>query len=777
MPEYFDPPPALKSAGAFMGEPGSHFYIPAYQRGFAWLPSNVERLFDDIVTGAGVLHKDDKSISFIGAMVCFHDLRYTTIDPLIRPDVPARVLTVVDGQQRLIALTMAAGILHDYLRVKAQKLPDCWLKNQTQEAQAQLEGMLEEKTNYGETEFYPRMIRAYADQWARTTDNAKYLSPLSNFVSQYHAFRAANPKKHYVHKIPQGIPQDEIATHRSFESIMRKMRSEVGEIVSGKRRKEDRGEYVLPPVAEMAAPSSGLLSALFRIDEMPEQIDENDGLACEVFRATVLARYIMEKIHFVVVTVKHKEDYAFDIFESLNTTGQILTAFETFVPEVVKYVEPENYGMSESKKHMDGVKKYIDGLGKENQKNRTTAEMITSFALAETGEKVSLLLREQRGYLRRAYKQSGDDIAARERFTRHFMHTSAVYQHLWFGEPDLPDYPDSPFRGWGDQTQKLVGEANFCLYFLVAAGNDIARAVIARFYERVMLADDGEKEACVVNFCKAIKAIAAFFALWRSSRPGTDGIDQRYRRLLKGHNDKEDSANNVAAICRQHGIAPVAADIQAAFVRSLKKDGGNSRRTISSVDEWAGYVNNIPVYPLKGVSQFLLLLAFHDAIPDDDGSGILRRATPNASPLISPNTWLAKDHETVEHVIPQGQASALGIQAEELDYLGNLTLLPRVINSILGDRPWGEKRVIYQILAAETEDARRDMLASADFLNEDSKQKLAKSVHLPLVKAMPLNFGNAKDADSAREVIRKRGENLARMAWLKLSDWVGFDAY
>lgn len=766
--EYFDAP-ALKSAGAFMSEPGSHFYIPAYQRGFSWLPSNVERLFDDIVSGAGVLRQDEKSISFIGAMVCFNDLRYTTIDPLIRPDVPARVLTVVDGQQRLIALTMAAGILHDYLRVNAQKLPDGWLKNQTQDAQAQLEGMLEEKTNYGETDFYPRMIRAYADQWARTTDNARYLSPLSSFVSGYHIFRESNPKKGYAHETPQGILQDEIATHKSFENILRKMRAEVGEIVSGKRRKEERGEYVLPPVAAMAE-SKKLLSALFRIEEMPESIDENDRLACEVFRATVLARYIMEKIHFVVVTVKHKEDYAFDIFESLNTTGQILTAFETFVPAVVKYVEPENYGASESKKHMDGVKKYIDGLGKDNEKTRTTAEMITSFALAETGDKISRVLREQRGYLRRTYEKFGGDTVARERFTRHFMHTAAVYQHLWYGEENLPDYADSPFRGWGNETQKLVSEANFGLSFLVHAQNEIARAVIVRFYERIMLADDGDKEACVVNFCKAAKAIAAFFALWRSSRSTTDGIDAKYRRLMTGSERR-----GIVSLNRQSGGVPVADSLQGNLVGFLK-EGGSSGRTVLSEDEWVGHVTNIPVYPLKGVSRFLLLLAFHDAIPDEDGLGILRRATPNASPLISPNTWFSQNHETVEHVIPKGQARDLKVQAEELDYLGNLTLVPRVINSILSDRPWEEKRVIYRILAAETEDARRELLAAADFLGEGSKQKLAESLHLPLVKAMPLNFGDVTNAESAQEVIRKRGENLARMAWLKLSDWVGFDA-
>ena len=762
--EYFDAP-VLINVGEFMRSPGSHFYIPAYQRDISWSTDNVVRLFDDVVSGVGALKGDKQSISFIGAMVCFHDQKYNTIDPKIRTDVPSRVLTVVDGQQRLVALTMVAGVLHDYLRVNLNHLPDGdWLKDQVIETNGQLEEILEEKRRIGETDFYPRMIRAYADQWAKETKHATYTSPLSSFVAYYHAFRGGHPEAQYHHKIPRGSGAD----HNRFGKVLKQISSQIKGIIAEKEGLEN----LLPPVAEMAE-SKGIMSALFRVDGIPSEssFDSNDEESCKIFRAVVLARYILERIHFVVVTVKGKEDYAFDIFESLNTTGQILTAFETFVPEVIKYVRPENYGDSLSKFHMDAVKDYLGGFAAGDQKIRVTRDIIVFFALAETGDKVSRMLREQRGYLRGKYESAGDSMQAREGFTQHLMHATAVHQHLWVGKKNLPDYPNSPFRGFSANTSGLIAEANFALSFLGEAKNDIVRAVITRFYERVLLADDNEKEACVVNFCKAVKAIAAFFTLWRASRNDTDGVDSRYRSLLEGN-----AKAGIAPLHRRSGTVPMAEDLQKSLVYFLKEDGGNLPRKITSMEKWVEHVTKNPVYTIRGVSVLLVLMAFHNAIPDEEKPGFLKPALEGVSPVISSDAWFRKGHETVEHVIPQSHAVALGVDAEVLNYLGNLTLVPRQVNSILSSRPWEQKRLIFKALAAETEEERNDTLQRANFLSEDAQKALSESAHLPLVKAMPLAFGDVVDAESAQRVIAERGENLAEMAWRNLSDWINFDA-
>ena len=56
----------------------------------------------------------------------------------------------------------------------------------------------------------------------------------------------------------------------------------------------------------------------------------------------MLAAYVLNRIALTVVQGKD-EDYAFTIFESLNTTGEPLTAFETFLPRVVMAEKIQDY--------------------------------------------------------------------------------------------------------------------------------------------------------------------------------------------------------------------------------------------------------------------------------------------------------------------------------------------------------------------------------------------------------------------------------------------------
>jgi hypothetical protein len=46
------------------------------------------------------------------------------------------------------------------------------------------------------------------------------------------------------------------------------------------------------------------------------------------------------------------------MFDSLNTTGDPLTAFETFKPKVVEHIGLEKYFDSYSKKNMEQVENY-----------------------------------------------------------------------------------------------------------------------------------------------------------------------------------------------------------------------------------------------------------------------------------------------------------------------------------------------------------------------------------------------------------------------------------
>ena len=112
-----------QSSWSFLITTGQGCYIPAYQRQFAWGPDNVDRLFEDAIHGLHLLHKRDNTISFLGTIIAIHDTKYVTVQPIYKPEMPSKVMTIIDGQQRLSTFLMInAAILNLTCRLR-DKLP------------------------------------------------------------------------------------------------------------------------------------------------------------------------------------------------------------------------------------------------------------------------------------------------------------------------------------------------------------------------------------------------------------------------------------------------------------------------------------------------------------------------------------------------------------------------------------------------------------------------------------------------------------------------------
>ena len=71
----------------------------------------------------------------------------------------------------------------------------------------------------------------------------------------------------------------------------------------------------------------------------------------ELTRLLVFSKYFLERVLLVRIKTKD-ESYAFDMFESLNTTGTELTAFETFKPQIIRNEGIREYEGSEVEKYI-----------------------------------------------------------------------------------------------------------------------------------------------------------------------------------------------------------------------------------------------------------------------------------------------------------------------------------------------------------------------------------------------------------------------------------------
>ena len=106
-----------KSSMELLADRGLGLYIPSYQRPYSWDKDKVSRLIEDISHGLKTLIKSDDSFTFLGTVITIHDVNNSTVQPIVRADVPSKVLTVIDGQQRMTTLLLLCIALHNSLNL------------------------------------------------------------------------------------------------------------------------------------------------------------------------------------------------------------------------------------------------------------------------------------------------------------------------------------------------------------------------------------------------------------------------------------------------------------------------------------------------------------------------------------------------------------------------------------------------------------------------------------------------------------------------------------
>ena len=74
-----------------------------------------------------------------------------------------------------------------------------------------------------------------------------------------------------------------------------------------------------------------------------------------------------------------------NFFESLNTTGEPLTAFETFKPRVVSAEGLAKYEGSDARQLIDDVSHYLSKFKVGDQLQNNTRDLLINFASTETG--------------------------------------------------------------------------------------------------------------------------------------------------------------------------------------------------------------------------------------------------------------------------------------------------------------------------------------------------------------------------------------------------------
>ncbi len=460
-----------RSLADFLSTNDQGCFIPSYQRAYSWDVKDVGRLFEDAIDGLRRLVDHPNALRFLGTIIAVDEKGVVPVDEPMDTELPNVVMTIIDGQQRLCTLLAVNIILHDLiLRQRATIQTESDSERLLQIIDDYLFDLqktfrFEGRPSASLWRNYPRVIRAYEDQWARHQSNARYESPVAKLIWNYIEHREADPSGGQEFCFGSDAPSSNPEPGQpSLEAVIAYIRTAASQIADGYF--DDQVEF--PTVEQLI--SGPVQAEGFWADRFPVQalayINAHPDATSPALRLMAFGRYLNTRMAVTVVTTS-SEDYAFDMFEALNTTGQPLTAFETFRPKVVEYEGLSNYRGSTSKPHMRKIEEYLDRFIKADERQRATTSLLIPFALLDTGYRLEGHLSAQRRYLRDQYGQLGTDASRRHAFTGALATTADFLRCGW----------DAPL---GKPARILPGElgvdaaAGFCFEALRSLRHDVS---------------------------------------------------------------------------------------------------------------------------------------------------------------------------------------------------------------------------------------------------------------------------------------------------------------
>ena len=735
------------------------FYIPLYQRPYSWNLDNVEQLMDDLVKGIDSVLTDAKSVSFLGTVIlCAEQNKKKNIEPVDLRALPLSVYNVIDGQQRISTLALLATRLYRATRVFINSLGD---DEFYEEITDYLEGQIDDlqrffclslSTRKANPKEKPVIIRGSHDEWTLDGPDEKYTSTVSHYLAAFIRELGSKgidiPDKRttlgrnlklidlYIKIIINAHKQTE--THISYPDAKNILRHIDQELIWGFDR-DDYKNYVLSN-------------------------DYNDKKCSNISTAIqlcMLFHYFFDRACLSVI-YPTSEDWAFDIFQSLNATGTPLTAIETFKPLVVNTVNKGahfKYKGSKSEEYFASIDYLFEVNDTAEQKSKLTKEYLNVFRLVYEGKSLSNHFSHQRKWLNDTYGSLG--TAQKQEELIHRLSNLAKYWSnvKWFDSTSM-----TCFSGCHDLSDRNKELTVLCVRYLDDASHRMADTLLSRFYALVIR----NTENAVDNFSQASKSIAAFFTLWRSALPNT-GLDEVYRKLLEDNDDNETPNYSWASGIEELSIH----DLKRYFLSVLAEKG------ITDKDAWLTKAyKNLRYDTAKTVCKFALLVSAHDTIADPDDVGLMKKGALGVSKYLDDSSWRSTDLKTIEHVAPQSNENGtwdVNIYSDQLEHsIGNLTLLPVDINSSIGNKSWQEKVLYYKHLALDdpgkSQNIRDEALHEGYILADETLELLTSARYASHMKSI-VDFA---DADKAwdKVFIEKRAKRICELLWDELHPWL-----
>ncbi len=735
----------------FFQRPGVGFYIPLYQREYSWDNENIDQLIEDICRGVEALLNVDDKIRFLGTIILVKEPNPdANIHPKDRRALPPRIDNVIDGQQRISTIALLACLLYQKLselsKNLSQELEEAGIQEAVDIYLATLLEIFSFDLRRGSPPRKPIIIRGSVDGWTFDGDDNNYKSEVSSFLANF--IRAIEEETEFP-KPPKGS---------LVGANLRRINSWLSEV----ERSHEPEKRDFPPAWEILEKMSQVdlwsyerfeLASIIKNHNNP--ISKNEKRVYSFVQIFAFCHYLLQRCCFTIIEPV-SDDWAFDMFQSLNATGTPLTAIETFKPLVVNSVNSftEEFKNSKSEFYFTQVDKLFSSFKNAASKNKLTNEYLTLFGTTyDGGKEPSRQFSSQRRWLTEQYNKCAT-LQEKEEFVHRMANLAMYWENVIKFDPNK-DSAIYKIEGVTDQDRK---QAEFCALYLQYAGHKMAHTILSRFYALCLRNQPNASQ----KFILVCKKVAAFFTLWRSALTNT-GLDDVYRKLLvdKMSWKKGDSELTVESL-------------QTYFLKILEERG------IGKKEDWKNKaIQSLKQNQAKWVCKFALFVTSHDTISDPSNLGLMKIGIPGSYPYLDPHKWVSDEFKTIEHVAPQKPPAdgdwdeALYGTNDDYEKIGNLIFLPTNINSSAGNKRWLEKWIYYRHLAEIDPDnlaaLRLEAKQKGVSLNDNTVNLLKNTSHkhhtIPIVQ-----LGSEGKWD--KTFVEKRTERICDILWERMYEWL-----
>jgi len=734
------------------------FKIPEYQRAYDWNKKNITRLLEDCLNGFYYLSiqekQDAESFTFLGTLILVKEQKAEN-------NFNGTSLSIVDGQQRLTTLILISCALIEEISLELKHIDELsqniqkWLK---EEVDFHLERLYDcilgqQKKRAGNSAF-PRIIRA-EDTRSRNDAEKEYNSIISKFLDKFSKYYM---KQEEIFTLPD-IKQE--GDGKRFVENYMHIKEQIESIA---QKKLSDSNLDCEDIKSTSFEINGIKS-LFEKIKILESTQQNQALssikkgggADRLIRLLLFASYFTKCVVLTRVETDD-ESSAFDIFDALNTTGEPLTALETFKPKVIQFENQHNgfKGSPSDISFNEISENFHEIFPNSDVRQKETKKLLVTFALYLDGETLPKDLKSQRSYLR-------------ERFDKVIDQSGPEHKHKFISSlADLTKFRRFYWEKSGINELCLEhsdGNIQLCFKLILDMKTSLALPILARYWSQYNI-DHNES-----NFSNAVKALTAFIILRRSVTNNTGEIDKDLRGLM--HKDYQD------------GLSPICSGLNhentllnnSQFKERLKKLLSVKKINVIDKESWVSKVIEAPLAVISThLSRFLLLAAAHNCKVDKTKPGMLNRVrNSDERHYLCYEKMKSVAYATLEHIAPvsnpgSGWDENIYKRANTIHTLGNLTLLPQEENSSVGNSIWEKKKIFYCALSAETPEDQEELINKAELSGLKIKKKtieiLKSGERLHILD--PITDVTLWDEG----LIKRRSENIASLAWDTISPWL-----